>query len=208
MSSTSIDILQDAIDNVRLDVWNSQGKDFKRLATVEMDATIVETDGECKGGMDISYKNVWGYHSLLFTLAETGEVLRLTNRGGNARSGHNAFKDADKIIALCKKAGFERVMLRGDTVFTQTEHLDRWDRDNVEFVFGIAKHANLLTKNLMKFRRISGNRFPAIQVTILQLPIEQGLRRSNGRLSPNVATRSQIERRGICRDTVQALQMR
>jgi hypothetical protein len=146
MKSSSIDILQDAIDTVRLDVWDSKGKDFKRLATVDMDATIVETDGECKGGMDISYKNVWGYHPLLFTLAETGEVLRLTNRGGNAQSGHNAFKDADKIIALCKKAGFERVMLRGDTAFTQTDHLDRWDTDNVEFVFGIAKHANLLAK--------------------------------------------------------------
>ncbi len=146
MTPVSIDILQDAIDHVRLKVWNEQGKDFKKLATIDMDATIVETDGECKGGMDISYKNIWGYHPLLFTLAETGEVLRLTNRGGNAQSGHNAFKDADKIIALCKKADFERIMLRGDTAFTQTDHLDRWDEDNVEFVFGIAKHKNLVAK--------------------------------------------------------------
>ena len=146
MDHFSIGILQDAIDEVRLDIWNSQDKAFKKLATIDMDATIVETDGECKGGMDISYKNIWGYHPLLFTLAETGEVLRLTNRGGNAQSGHNAFKDADKTIALCKQAGFERILLRGDTAFTQTDHLDRWDADNVEFVFGIAKHANLLAK--------------------------------------------------------------
>ena len=146
MNSASIDVLQDAIDHVRLKIWNEQGKDFKKLATIDMDATIVETDGECKGGMDISYKNIWGYHPLLFTLAETGEVLRLTNRGGNAQSGHNAFKDADKIIAHCKNADFKRIMLRGDTAFTQTDHLDRWDDDNVEFVFGIAKHANLLAK--------------------------------------------------------------
>lgn len=146
MNSVAIDVLQDAIDHVRLGVWNAQGKDFKKLATIDMDSTIVETDGECKGGMDISYKNIWGYHPLLFTLAETGEVLRLTNRGGNAQSGHNAFQDADKIISLCKKAGFERILLRGDTAFTQTDHLDRWDEANVEFVFGIAKHANLMAK--------------------------------------------------------------
>ena len=146
MNSSSIGVLQDAIDEVRLDVWNAQHKGFKKLATIDMDATIVETDGECKGGMDISYKNIWGYHPLLFTLAETGEVLRLTNRGGNAQSGHNAFKDADKTIALCKRAGFERILLRGDTAFTQTDHLDRWDEDNVEFVFGIAKHVNLMAK--------------------------------------------------------------
>ena len=146
LDAYSIGVLQDAIDEVRLDVWNAQDKGFKKLATIDMDATIVETDGECKGGMDISYKNIWGYHPLLCTLAETGEVLRLTNRGGNAQSGHNAFKDVDKTIALCKKAGFERILLRGDTAFTQTDHLDRWDADNVEFVFGIAKHANLLAK--------------------------------------------------------------
>lgn len=146
MDSCSINVLQDAIDQTRLDLWNAQGKEFKELATIDMDATIVATDGECKGGMDISYKNIWGYHPLLFTLAETGEVLRLTNRGGNAQSGHNAFKDADKTIALCQKAGFKRILLRGDTAFTQTDHLDRWDEDNVEFVFGIAKHANLMAK--------------------------------------------------------------
>ncbi len=71
--------------------------------------------------MDISYKNIWGVPSLLFTLAETGEVLRLTNRGGNSQSGTIAFKDADRIIALCKEA-LKRIMLRGDTAFTQTDH--------------------------------------------------------------------------------------
>ena len=34
--------------------------------------------------MDISYKGTWGYHPLLATLAETGEVLRLVNRSGKA----------------------------------------------------------------------------------------------------------------------------
>ena len=37
---------------------------------------------QCKQGMDISYKGIWGYHPLVLTLAETGEVLRLINRSG------------------------------------------------------------------------------------------------------------------------------
>ena len=148
MNSVSINVLQDAFDHVRLNVWNEQDTSFKKLATIDMDSTIVETDGECKGGMDLSYKNIWGYHPLVFTLAETGEVLRLTNRSGNAQSGHDAFKDADKVIGLCQKAGFKRILLRGDTAFTQTDHLDRWDEDKVEFVFGIAAHPNLMEKAL------------------------------------------------------------
>jgi hypothetical protein len=108
-----------------------------------MDSTIVETTGRCKGGMDLSYKNIWGYHPLVFSLAETGEILRITNRSGNAHSSHNAFLDVDKVIGLCRKTGFKRTMLRGDTAFTQTDHLDRWDEEGVEFVFGLAVHKNL-----------------------------------------------------------------
>ena len=148
MNEQSIDDLQDAIDHVRLRVWKEQDSDFKKIATIDMDSTIVETTGECKGGMDLSFKGIWGYHPLVYTLAETGEVLRITNRSGNAQSGHNAFVGADKAISLCQQAGFERIVLRGDTAFTQTDHLDRWDEDKVEFVFGIAAHAILIEKAL------------------------------------------------------------
>jgi hypothetical protein len=46
-------------------------------------------------------------------------------------------------VALCRQGGFRRITLRGDTDFTQTEHLDRWDEDNVQFVFGIDAMPNL-----------------------------------------------------------------
>jgi hypothetical protein len=43
----------------------------------------------------------------------------------------------DRTVALCRRAGFRQVRLRGDTDFSQTEHLDRWSTDGVTFVFGI-----------------------------------------------------------------------
>src|SRR6185436_1195338 len=45
--------------------------------------------------------------------------------------------------ALCRRAGFRRITFRGDTKFTQTKHLDRWDRDGVRFLFGFDARANL-----------------------------------------------------------------
>ena len=44
----------------------------------------------------------------------------------------------DKAIAFCRRAGFRRIYLRGDTDFSQTAHLDRWDASRaVRFLFGI-----------------------------------------------------------------------
>jgi len=42
----------------------------------------------------------------------------------------------DLAINDCKKVGFRKIVLRGDTDFSSTEHLDRWDSDGVYFIFG------------------------------------------------------------------------
>jgi len=46
-----------------------------------MDGSIAPTHGECKQGMDMSYKGEWGYHPLIVSLANTNEVLFVKNRG-------------------------------------------------------------------------------------------------------------------------------
>ena len=104
---------------------------------MDVDGTIVGTDAECKEGVDIAYNGTWGYHPLLISLANTAEPLYLVNRSGNRPSHEQAAVYLDKTINLCRRAGFRRIILRGDTDFTQTKHLDRWDEaGDVGFVFG------------------------------------------------------------------------
>jgi hypothetical protein len=128
--------LQEAFDVARRQVWARQPSSFFDSAVIEADGTMVETGAECKQGIDISYKGVWGYHPLVVTLANTGEVLRLKNRSGNRPSHEGAAEQLDQSIALCRKAGFRKVVLRGDTDFSQTKHLDGWHAAGVTFVFG------------------------------------------------------------------------
>ena len=144
LRSCHVNQLQDAFDEVRMDVWRQQGDAFFEQATIEMDGTLVETTGQCKAGMDISYKGIWGYHPLVLTLAETGEVLRIVNRSGNRPSQEGAASEADHAIDLCRNAGFRRIVLRGDTAFTQTLHLDRWSEAGVKFVFGMKAYRGLV----------------------------------------------------------------
>ena len=136
--------LMEGINETRLGVWAQQPDSFFEEAILDMDGTIVPTLGECKEGMDLSYKGEWGYGPLLLSLANTGEPLYVVNRGANRPSHEGAADWTDKCIALFERAGFRRILLRGDTDFSQTTHLDRWDdADNVRFIFGIDAMPNL-----------------------------------------------------------------
>jgi hypothetical protein len=147
-----VQILMRTINAVRVKVWRCQPKAFFERAIIDADGTLVATLGACKQGMDISYQGEWGYQVLVVTLANTGEVLFVANRSGNRPSHEGATAYYDQAVHLCRKAGFKRVLLRGDTDFTQTGELDRWDADGVEFIFGIDAMPNLVeyTENLPK----------------------------------------------------------
>jgi hypothetical protein len=139
-----VQTLMDVINGTRLGVWRKQPEQFFQEAVIDVDGMIAETTGECKEGMNISYKGTWGYHPLVVSLANTAEPLYLVNRSGNCTSSKGAAKYIDKAIDLCDIAGFRNILIRGDTDFSQTMHLDRWDRQGVRFIFGINAMPNLI----------------------------------------------------------------
>jgi hypothetical protein len=140
----TIGTLLDIIDDTRLRVWAGQPAAFFEQAIIDMDGFLVATTGQCKRGMDIAYDGTWGYHALVLTLANTGEALSVVNRSGNRPSQEGAAEQVDRTLQVCFRGGFRSVLLRGDTKFAQTEHLDRWDADpRVRFVFGYEAMPNL-----------------------------------------------------------------
>ncbi len=132
-----VEALREAINEVRLQVWRQQPQAFFDEAILDADGHLAETGGECQGGMALAYNGVWGYHPLILSLANTAEPLYLVNRSGNRPSHEEAHRYFDRAIALCRRAGFRRILLRGDTDFSQTQHLDRWPADGVRFLFGL-----------------------------------------------------------------------
>jgi hypothetical protein len=137
--------LMDAINAARLRVWKQQPAEFFNEAVIDADGTLVATDASCKQGIDMAYNGVWGYHPLVVSLANTQEPLFLANRSGNRPSHEMAASFIDRSVALCRRASFRSFLLRGDTDFTQTTHLDRWnDAGDIRFLFGIDAMPNLV----------------------------------------------------------------
>jgi hypothetical protein len=140
-----IHTLIDICNEVRQRVWARQPASFFAEARIDMDGTLVPSSGECKAGVDMAYDGTWGYHALVVSLANTGEVLSVLNRPGNRPSHEGAAAEVERALRVCLEGGFQRVLLRGDTDFSQTTHLDGWSDDpRVQFIFGMdctpAKH--------------------------------------------------------------------
>ena len=117
-----LDALQRATDEARVKVWRKLPKKERQSATLDMDSTLKEVYGVCKQGADFSYKGTWSYHPLLFTLAETGEPLRLVNRPGNRPSAEGAAELLGPCLEMLR-ANFGEVFLRGDSKFSRKEIL-------------------------------------------------------------------------------------
>jgi Transposase DDE domain group 1 len=173
--------LMDTINRSRLRVWARQPPEFFAEAILEADGSIVPSDGECKGGMDFAYDGQYGYHPLLISLANTAEPLYLLNRSGNRPSQEEADVFLDKAVALCRRAGFRKILLRGDTKFAQTKHLDRWDAaGDIRFLFGYEAYDGLKAR---------ADDLPAAAYRLLRRPprpIETSGRRKPERVEPEI----------------------
>src|SRR3989475_5677022 len=133
-TAVDVEALLVAIDRLRMKVGRQQPVEFFAEAIIEADGALAEATGECKEGMGISYDGRWGYHPLVVTLANTGEPMSLVNRSGNRPSHEGAAERFDQAITVGREAGFRKILLRGGTGFSSTQHLGRWNERGGRFV--------------------------------------------------------------------------
>jgi len=85
---------------------------------VDVDSFTGEVHGHRKQGAAFGYTRRRGYHPLLATRADTGEVLHIRLRTGSAGSPRGVLRFADELIARLTRAGATGPkLLRADSAF-------------------------------------------------------------------------------------------
>ncbi len=94
------------------------GPDLDADLTVDFDSTICRVFGLAKQGATFGYTHVRGYHPLLATCADTGEVLHARMRGGNAGAARGAGSFVRETIRRVRNAGATgKLTARADSAF-------------------------------------------------------------------------------------------
>ncbi len=93
-----------------------------KALTVDLDSTICEVHGDKKEGAAYGYTKVLGYHPLLATRADTGEVLHARLRKGSANTQRGTRRFVEELVARIRRAGASGpLVLRADAGFYSWE---------------------------------------------------------------------------------------
>src|SRR5918999_259131 len=76
--------------------------------TMDLDSTVCEVHGDHKQGAAYGYTHTLGYHPLLATRADSGEVLHARQRSGRANTARGTARFVDELAAPCAPLGRQR----------------------------------------------------------------------------------------------------
>ncbi len=112
--------------------------------TIDLDSTIVEVAGRQKQGAGFGYTKRRGYHPLLATRADTGEVLHARMRKGSASSQRGAERFVCELVARVRRLGASGpLIVRADSGFWSYKTIAALERHGVRYSIGVSQQAHV-----------------------------------------------------------------
>lgn len=123
-------------------VWElGAGPGDERLV-IDVDSTITEVFGYHKQGAAYGYTHQKGYHPLVASRADTGEILHVRLRKGSSQRGANRF--IEELIARVRRAGAGgEILLRADAGFWSHTLIDTLERLRVSYSITVNLNASI-----------------------------------------------------------------
>jgi hypothetical protein len=101
---------------------------------IDVDSTICEVHGYHKQGACYGYTHRLGYHPLLATRADTGELLHARLRKGSANTARGIARFVDELVARLRRAGaVGELTVRADSGFWSAKLIRRLRRHRVRY---------------------------------------------------------------------------
>jgi len=105
---------------------------------IDLDSTICQVAGKSKGGAAYGYTKVLGYHPILATRAQTGEVLHARMRKGSANTSRGTKRFIDELIARVRRCGSTaEIVARMDSGFWSYGTIKSLGRLDVRFTMAV-----------------------------------------------------------------------
>ncbi len=112
---------------------------------IDLDSTVVQVHGHDKQGAAYGYTRVLGYHPLLATRADTGEVLHGRMRKGSANTARGAERFVRETIGRVRRAGARgKLTLRADSGFWSHKVMDACVAHDVDFSIAVRAHKHVV----------------------------------------------------------------
>ena len=106
--------------------------------TIDVDSTICEVEGHHKQGAAYGYTRVLGYHPLLATRADSGEVLHARMRKGSANTARGVRRFLDELIARVRRGGATgEITVRFDSGFWANDTIATLKRLDVRYTMAV-----------------------------------------------------------------------
>jgi hypothetical protein len=118
--------------------WKAGAGPGEGRLTVDVDSFVGQVFGHAKQGAAFGYTRKRGYHPIVATRAETGEVLHIRLRNGSANTSRGMLRFCDELIARVERAGATGPkLLRADSGFWSTKVFARLARAGWSYSIGV-----------------------------------------------------------------------
>ena len=105
---------------------------------IDVDSTICEVVGKAKQGAGYGYTRALGYHPLLATRADTGEIVHARMRKGSANTQRGARRFIDELVARARRAGATGALtIRFDSGFWSNDTIVALNRLDVRYTMAV-----------------------------------------------------------------------
>ena len=105
---------------------------------IDVDSTICEVEGKQKQGAAYGYTKVLGYHPILASRADTGEIVHARMRKGSANTSRGARRFIDEVVARLRRAGAAgEIVMRFDSGFWSGDTLKVLARHRVRYTMAV-----------------------------------------------------------------------